>query len=72
MCCKRTIPGKLLLITAAIGLVIGVGRFVVEQAQAEDAKEEAVKETIPAVLNFEMNSLAGDAVQLEQYHGDVV
>jgi len=71
-CCKRTIPGKLLLLIAAVGLVLGVGRFVIDQASAEDTKEKQVQEDVPAVLNFEMDSLQGQPVKLDRYHGDVV
>lgn len=70
MCCKRTIPGKLLLLIAAVGLIIGVGRFVVEHANADEPKEKAV--TTPAVLDFEMETIDGDEINLGQYHGDVV
>ena len=72
MCCKRTIPGKLLLIIAALALCIGVGRFIVEQANAEDPKENDVKSQAPAALDFEMETIDGDKVHLDQYHGDVV
>lgn len=69
-CCKRTIPGKLLLLIAAVGLIIGVGRFVVEQTHADEPKEVPV--TTPAALDFEMETIDGDKVRLDQYHGDVV
>ncbi len=71
MCCKRTIPGKLLLLIAAVGLVIGVGRFVI-QANAAEAKEKPVPTQTPAALDFEMQTIDGDDVKLDQYHGDVV
>ena len=72
MCCKRTIPGKLLLLIAAIGLAIGVGRFVMEQASADEPKDEAVQKDIPAVLDFGVETLDGDDVRLDAYHGDVI
>lgn len=72
MCCKRTIPGNLLLFIAAVGLFIGVGRLVVDQANADDPKEKTMQNDIPAALDFEMQALEGDDVKLDQYHGDVV
>lgn len=71
MCCKRTIPGKLLLIIAAIGLVFGVGRFVI-QANAEETKEQPVPTQTPAALDFEMETIDGEKVRLDKYHGDVI
>ena len=71
MCCKRTIPGNLLLIIAAVGLILGVGRFVI-QANAEEAKEKPVPTQTPAALDFEMETIDGEKVRLDKYHGDVV
>lgn len=71
MCCKRTIPGKLLLIIAAVGLVFGVGRFVI-QANAEETKEQPVPTQTPAALDFEMETIDGEKVRLDKYHGDVI
>lgn len=72
MCCKRTIPGKLLLLIAAVGLIIGVGRLVIDQASAQETKEQPVQTDTPAVLDFEMDTLTGKATRLDKYHGDVV
>jgi glutathione peroxidase len=72
MCCKRTLPGKLLLLIAAVGVTLGVGRFVVVQASADEPKEKQVQTQAPAALNFEMENIEGDTVKLEKYHGDVV
>ena len=72
MCCKRTIPGNLLLFIAAVGLVLGVGRCVNEHAFADENKEKPVQAETPAALDFEMETIDGDPVRLDQYHGDVV
>lgn len=72
MCCKRTLPGKLLLVLAAVGLVIGVGRLMNQTTHAEDTKETPVQTDTPAALDFEMKTIEGDDVKLTQYHGDVV
>lgn len=36
------------------------------------SEDEATETDVPAVLNFEMNSLAGEPVKLSKYHGNVV
>jgi glutathione peroxidase len=74
MCCKRTIPGNLLLLIAAVGLVLGVGQFVIQANadESDEAKEAPVQTDTPAALNFEMQSIDGKDVKLDQYHGDVV
>lgn len=73
MCCKRTIPGNLLLLFAAVGLVIGLGRLAYDtQAVASDNKEKEVTTEPPAALNFEMQTIEGEDVRLDRYHGDVV
>lgn len=71
MCCRRTIPGKLLLFIAFVGLAIGVGRLAVDQAHADEPKEQA-KADVPAALDFKVQTIEGDEVRLDQYHGDVV
>lgn len=74
MCCKRTLPGNVILLLAAVGLVIGLGRLVNQVSHAQASKEQPVpaETDIPAALNFEMKSIEGDPVKLERYHGDVV
>lgn len=72
MCCKRTIPGRLLLLIAAVGLVLGVGRFINDHAIANESKEKPVPTETPAALDFEMQTIEGDDIKLDQYHGNVV
>ncbi|MFK7790261.1 MAG: glutathione peroxidase, partial [Phycisphaeraceae bacterium] len=72
MCCKRTLPGKLLLLFAAVGLVIGLGRLVNQETHAEGTEEKQPQVKTPAALDFEMQTLEGDDIKLNQYHGDVV
>lgn len=71
MCCKKTIPGKLMLLIGVLGLILGVGRFVVDHAIADESAEDA-KAPVPAVLDFEVETIEGDTIRLDQYHGDVV
>lgn len=71
MCFRRTIPGKLLLFIAAVGLVLGVGRLVIDQAHADEPKEQAATK-VPAALDFEVETIEGDKLRLDTYHGDVV
>lgn len=68
---SKTIPGKFLLFVAAVGLAIGVGRFALNHAVA-DEPAEGPKSTVPAVLNFEVETIDGDTIRLDQYHGEVV
>ena len=72
MCCKRTIPSKLLLLIAVVGLVLGVGRFINDHAIADESKEKSVPSETPAALDFEMQTIEGDDIKLDQYHGEVV
>ena len=74
-CCQKSLPGKLLLLIAAIGLTIGVGRFVAEHATADEPAKQPAEDAqadVPAALNFEVKSIEGDPVRLDKYHGDVV
>lgn len=68
MCCN-TIPRRWLLSIAALGLVLGVGNFVLTHAHAQEKK---VDNNVPAALNFTVDSIAGKEVELASYHGEVV
>ena len=75
MCCKKTFSGKLLLVIAAIGLIVGVGRFIIDNATADEPAKQPAEETqadVPAALDFEVKTIEGDPVRLDKYHGDVV
>jgi len=69
MCCN-TIPRRLLLLIAALGLIVGVGQFVLNYAQADDAP--AAPTTAHAALNFTVQDIEGNDVNLNRYYGDVV
>jgi len=71
MCCN-TIPRRLLLLIACIGLVLGLGRLVTDHAVADDTKQESKPMDVPAALDFKVKSIAGEDVHLSEYHGDVV
>ncbi len=71
MRCKRICPGKLLLSIAAIGILIGTARSTAEKVFAEDAADDA-ETAIPAVLDFDVETIDGETISLDQYHGDVV
>lgn len=74
-CCQKTLPGKLLLSIAAIGLIVGVGRVVIDNATADEPPKQPAEEVqpeVPAALDFEVNTLEGESVRLDKYHGDVV
>lgn len=71
MCCRRMIPGKLLLLIAVAGLAVGVGRLAADQAYAEQVKDQPTSE-VPAALDFEVETIEGDKRRLDTYHGDVV
>lgn len=74
MCCSKIIPGKLLLFIAATGLTIGVGRFALNHAFADEpaGDPKADAPDVPAVLDFEVETIDGDTIHLGQYHGQVV
>ncbi|MEM6260002.1 MAG: glutathione peroxidase [Planctomycetota bacterium] len=69
---RRTTPGNLLLFIAAVSVCLGTGHRLSEQANASDNKEKDVQTDVPAVLDFKMESIEGDEVELARYHGDVV
>ena len=60
---------RLLLTIAAFGLIIGVGRFAVDHAIADEKNAQA---NVPAVLDFKVKNIEGDEVTLDKYYGDVV
>lgn len=76
MCCN-TLSRRWLLLIAALGLVIGVGQFVMQYAQADhhaegEATQAASDAQAPAVLDFTVQSIEGEDVYLGRYYGDVV
>lgn len=71
MCYQKTTPGILIVLFAAAGLFIGFGLSIHAPAIAEDPAEQTEMKT-PAALDFEVETIEGDTVRLDQYHGDVV
>lgn len=82
MCCNL-IPRRLMLLIAGLGLVIGVGQFVLAQANADEHAQEGkqenkqkeqddVKTQSPAALDFKVKTIEGEEVHLSKYHGRVV
>ena len=70
MCCNQTFSRKFMLGLAALGLLMGLGRFAVTHASADD--QDAKQPEVPAVLNFEVKSIKGEQTHLSKYYGDVV
>lgn len=76
-CSKPFIPGKLLLVLAMAGLMIGIGRLVMDPAAAEPSTSNPKDETpvdadTPPVLDFEVQTISGESVRLDRYHGKVL
>ena len=55
----------------AVGLMLGLGAILMTQIH-ESVAEEAGRKSTPPVLNFKMQSLAGQEVELSRYAGKVV
>ena len=70
MCCCSSLPRRLFLTIAALGLILGVGRLVVQHATADEA--ESKKAEVSGVLDFTVESIKGDEVKLQEYYGDVI
>ena len=68
MCCN-TIPRRWLFTLAFVGLVMGLGQFVVDYAYASD---DDAAEPAPSVLGFTVQAIDGEDVELSEYEGDVV
>ncbi|MFN3168184.1 MAG: glutathione peroxidase [Phycisphaeraceae bacterium] len=75
-CCSNTLSRKLLLTLAAVGLVLGVGNFVMtyidQPAHAAEDKPAEEPTKVPEALNFRMKDIVGQDVHLSRYYGDVV
>lgn len=72
MCCNFFVSSRILLLIAVVSLVIGVGQLVVTDAIADAATEQVDAPDVPAVLNFEVETIEGKTIRLDKYHGDVV
>lgn len=72
-CCQKAIPGKWLLLIAAIGLVVGGGRFFNDHVVADDdVSQGSETPAVPPILDFTVKSIHDEDVELNQYFGDVV
>ncbi|MGB0768168.1 MAG: glutathione peroxidase [Phycisphaeraceae bacterium] len=81
MCCSF-FSRPLLLALAGLGLILGIGQLVTDAANAESNQPASLAEQgeqaeqdmpdVPAALNFTVQSIAGDDVELARYHGDVL
>lgn len=72
MKCVPCFARTLMIAVAAVGAGLGLSSLTDARAQDEPAGEEAEPGETPAALGFTMKSLAGEDVDLSQYHGKVV
>jgi len=70
MCCNL-IPRNLFILIALLGLTLGLGNFVLSQAQADEKEQDAPAQD-RGPLGFTVKSITGQDVDLSKYLGNVV